>query len=196
MTAHQNSDRVDDVPTSTATTTSTIAMISFDADLAVIDDYDDASDIDADESTSNCGRTRLQKKKRAALLVHKQLRIRRRKYFLVFVRILIKLLERSDDMVMAVKVRKMVMECIEYHRAGGQHHPQYKSLVDAVEQRLQILVGEDYWINAKTFLSLYHEWKTTPVVVQPDHSEEGQLLSSGQELGLECSVPVAEAFAV
>lgn len=82
----------------------------------------------------------------------------RRRSFLVFVRILVKCIERADDKVLAFKVRKLVEECIQRHRDGEE---EYKSLVNIVEKRLRVVVGIDYWTQARTYLHQYHRWKQT-----------------------------------
>lgn len=88
---------------------------------------------------------------------HGQLRSRRRS-FLVFVRILVKCIERADDKLLAYRVRRLVEECIQRHREG---QAEYKSLVDSVEKRLRLMVGIDYWTQARMYLRHYHEWKQT-----------------------------------
>jgi hypothetical protein len=81
----------------------------------------------------------------------------RRKSFLVFVRILLKCIDRADDKILSAKVRKLVICCVRRFRSGEQTHGE--SLMDNVESRLKLLVGSVYWKEARAFLKHYHEWK-------------------------------------
>ena len=81
----------------------------------------------------------------------------RRKSFLVFVRILIKCIDRADDKFLSARVRKLVICCIRRFRSGEQAHGE--SLIENVETRLKMLVGKVYWKEARAFLKHYHQWK-------------------------------------
>jgi hypothetical protein len=81
----------------------------------------------------------------------------RRRSFLVFVRILLKCIERGGDKPLAFQVRQLVVDCIQRHREGRQG---YKSLVDSVEKQLHQSLGRHgYWDEAVVYLNHYHTRK-------------------------------------
>jgi hypothetical protein len=81
----------------------------------------------------------------------------RRRSLLVFVRILLKCIERDGDKPLAFAVRQLVVDCIQRHRQGQQG---YKSLVDCIEKELHESLGRHgYWDEAITYLNHYHTWK-------------------------------------
>lgn len=81
---------------------------------------------------------------------------RRRRSFLVFVRILFKCLERAGDKQLTFSARQMIRRCIQLHRNGRKQHA---SLVVDVEHELKRLVGKNYWVQAKTYLKQYNCWR-------------------------------------
>jgi hypothetical protein len=97
-------------------------------------------------------------RKRAGLTVVQHHDVRqRRKSFLVFVRILLKCIDRDGDKPLAFAVRQVVVDCIQRHRLGQQG---YKSLVDSIEKQLHESLGrQGYWDEAIIYLNHYHTWK-------------------------------------
>lgn len=81
---------------------------------------------------------------------------RRRRSFLVFMRILFKCLDRAGDKPLLISARQVIAECIKLHRSG---HSEHTSLIEGIETKLHVLVGRDYWLEAKTYLGHYHIWK-------------------------------------
>lgn len=75
-----------------------------------------------------------------------------KKTFLLFVKILFKLLKehRSDEFTNRAK--RVVMEC---KRRNQQNHPDFSPLMDALERHLRILVGEKIWARAHVYLHHY-----------------------------------------
>ena len=91
---------------------------------------------------------------------------KRRRSFLVFVRIIIKCLEQSDDKHAAYEVKKVVTECIKSYRQGQLG---CQCLVDIIEMRLQTAVEKNTWEEATEYLRKYHEWKASNSKVQSSH---------------------------
>jgi hypothetical protein len=72
--------------------------------------------------------------------------------FLIFVKILFKCLEKSDDPRLKPRAKAVVTECTRGNRMGDVN---YMPLQDAVERRLRRHVGESYWTRAKLYYDQY-----------------------------------------
>ena len=75
-----------------------------------------------------------------------------REQFVVFVKILFKCIEQSDDQNLRLKAKAIVNECTRRNRMGDSN---YTPLQDAVERRLKKIVGELYWARAKLSFDHY-----------------------------------------
>eukprot|EP00980_Cylindrotheca_fusiformis_P031029 scaffold25729_cov137-Cylindrotheca_fusiformis.AAC.6 len=72
--------------------------------------------------------------------------------FLLFVKILFKLLEEKQGNEFANKARRVVMEC---RRRNQQKDPKFCPLMEALERRLRLFVGEPTWKRAHAYLHHY-----------------------------------------
>jgi hypothetical protein len=76
-----------------------------------------------------------------------------KKRFAVFVKILFRELDRSDDSAELRGVAKaIVLDCTRRNRLGD---PAYHPLMEAVDQRLRQHVGETHWRKAHLYLHHY-----------------------------------------
>ena len=72
--------------------------------------------------------------------------------FLIFVKILFKCLEKSEDPRLKPRAKAVVTECTRGNRMGDTN---YMPLQDAVERRLRRHVGEQHWTRAKLYYDQY-----------------------------------------
>jgi len=75
-----------------------------------------------------------------------------REHFVIFIKILFKCIEQSDDQNLRLKAKAIVNECTRRNRMGDSS---YTPLQDAVERRLKKMVGELYWARAKLCFEHY-----------------------------------------
>ena len=85
--------------------------------------------------------------------------VQERENFLIFVKILFKILEEAREPEVRSKAQRIVMEC---RRLSQQGDPNFVPLMDALERRLRGFVGEVKWRKAHLFLSHYIEKKRNP----------------------------------
>ena len=82
--------------------------------------------------------------------------IQERENFLLFIKILFKILEDAQEPEVKSKAQRIVMDC---KRRSQQGDPNFSPLMDALERRLRGFVGEQKWRRAHLFLSHYIEKK-------------------------------------
>jgi hypothetical protein len=75
-----------------------------------------------------------------------------RENFLMFIKILFKILEDAREPETRSKAQRIVMEC---NRRSKQGDPNFYPLMDALERRLRGFVGEAKWRRAHLFLHHY-----------------------------------------
>jgi hypothetical protein len=74
-----------------------------------------------------------------------------REEFLIFIKILFKVLDQAQEIHTRNRAKKLVAECTRKNRQGD---PLYMPLMDAVQKRLRLFVGEAHW--RKSMLLLRH----------------------------------------
>jgi hypothetical protein len=74
-----------------------------------------------------------------------------RENFLLFIKILFKLLEEDNDPPTRSRAQRIVMEC---RRRNQQGDPNYTPLMDGIERHLRVFVGEAKW--RRSHLLLHH----------------------------------------
>jgi hypothetical protein len=79
-----------------------------------------------------------------------------RERFLKFIKILFKILDQAKESHTRNRAKQVVAECTRKNRLGD---PNYVPLVEAVQKRLSLFVGEAYWRKALLFLRYYYEFK-------------------------------------
>lgn len=72
--------------------------------------------------------------------------------FLVFVKILLKYVDRTNNPQLRRNAKAVVAECTRRNRMGDA---EYTPLQDAVERRLRISLGEVHWARAKQCFDTY-----------------------------------------
>ena len=72
-----------------------------------------------------------------------------RNNFLLFIKILFKTLEQSQEPETRSKAQRIVLEC---KRRSKQGDPKFNPLMEACERRLRVFVGEAVWRRAHLFL--------------------------------------------
>ena len=72
--------------------------------------------------------------------------------FAMFVKILYKDLKESGDEELFVNAQRLLFFVTSRNRGGD---PNYRPLMDSIERRLRILVGEPHWRRAHLLLHLY-----------------------------------------
>lgn len=82
--------------------------------------------------------------------------VQERENFLLFIKILFKILEDAQEPEVKSKAQRIVMEC---KRRSQQGDPNFSPLMDALERQLRGFVGEQKWRRAHLFLSHYIEKK-------------------------------------
>jgi hypothetical protein len=82
--------------------------------------------------------------------------VQERENFLLFLKILFKLLEEAQEPEVKSKAQRIVMDC---KRRNQQGDPNFTPLMDALERLLRGVVGEQKWRRAHLFLSHYIEKK-------------------------------------
>ena len=75
-----------------------------------------------------------------------------RENFLMFIKILFKVLEEAKEPETKSRAQRIVMECRRRHRQGD---PNFDPMMEAVEHRLRAFVGETKWRRAHLFLHHY-----------------------------------------
>jgi hypothetical protein len=80
--------------------------------------------------------------------------VQERENFLLFIKILFKILEDAHEPDVKSKAQRIVMDC---KRRSQQGDPNFSPLMDALERRLRGFVGELKWRRAHLFLSHYIE---------------------------------------
>lgn len=75
-----------------------------------------------------------------------------KKTFLLFVKILFKLLKEHQGDEFTNKAKHVVMEC---RKRNQQNHPAFVPLMEALERHLKRLVGEKIWARAHFYLHHY-----------------------------------------
>lgn len=79
-----------------------------------------------------------------------------REQFLVFIKILFKILDQAQEVHTRNRAKKLVAECTRKNREGD---PNYTPLMDAVQERLRLFVGEAHWRKAMLLLRHYYQQK-------------------------------------
>jgi len=74
-----------------------------------------------------------------------------RQRFVLFIRILFKCIDETDPQLRPL-AKQIVKECTLRNRQG---HPDYQPLVDAIQSRLQSVVGDTHWKRAEEYLRYY-----------------------------------------
>lgn len=74
-----------------------------------------------------------------------------KRWFLIFIKILFKSLDQSDDVSLETReaARAIVADCTRRNRLGD---PNYRPLMEAVDQRLRRHIGERHWRKAHFYL--------------------------------------------
>lgn len=75
-----------------------------------------------------------------------------RENFLVFIKILFKILDQANEPETKSRAQRIVLECRRRSQAGD---PNFMPLMDATEKRLRAFVGEAKWRRAHLFLHHY-----------------------------------------
>jgi hypothetical protein len=78
--------------------------------------------------------------------------VQERENFLVFVKILFKILDDANEPHTKSKAKRIVLECRQRNQQGDPH---YHPLMDAIEVRLKRFVGEASWHKAHLLLHHY-----------------------------------------
>ncbi|GKY98347.1 hypothetical protein MPSEU_000792300 [Mayamaea pseudoterrestris] len=86
------------------------------------------------------------------LQVRRQRDLTEQERFLIFIKILFKCLDKSDDPRLKPRAKAVVRECTRGNRMGDAN---YSPLQEAVEQRLRRHVGDLYWTRAKLYYDQY-----------------------------------------
>lgn len=90
---------------------------------------------------------------RMPIHANKQQQHSQKRRFAVFVKILFRELDRSEDRAELRDIAKsIVLDCTHRNRLGD---PAYQPLMEAVDQRLRRHVGEVYWRRAHLYLQHY-----------------------------------------
>lgn len=80
-------------------------------------------------------------------------RSRRRRNFLLFVRVLIKCIEKSNNYKLTLQTKAIVSECVKRNRMGDPH---FSPLQESIELRLRGMVGPTYWNQANDYVHCYN----------------------------------------
>lgn len=75
-----------------------------------------------------------------------------RQQFLIFVKILLKYIDRTNNPQLRIRAKAVVAECTQRNRMGDTD---YMPLQDAVERRLRVSLGEVHWARAKLCFDTY-----------------------------------------
>lgn len=84
--------------------------------------------------------------------------------FALFLKIIIRCLERSKHYFLLRQARLVVKTCTIGHKMGD---PNFSPLVDAVEMRLKKLVGDRIWKQARAYTKIYLKRKQNGVRCLP-----------------------------
>ena len=68
--------------------------------------------------------------------------------FLVFVKVLFKVIEQQNDRAMLLNAKAVVAKCAQRNRVGDRN---YMPLQEATSIRLRLVVGESYWDRAMSY---------------------------------------------
>lgn len=91
----------------------------------------------------------------------------RRKQFLVFVKILMKHLEKNAEDRIRLQAKRVLTECIAKNRQGD---PEYTPLHIAAEARILPIVGPRHWNRSVQYLNLYLKKEAQKGSQQGQHS--------------------------
>lgn len=83
--------------------------------------------------------------------------VQERENFLLFIKILFKILAEAGDPGVRTHAQRIVLEC---QRRSRQGDPNFIPLVQATEQRLRVIVGEAKWRRAHLFLHHYNSTRS------------------------------------
>eukprot|EP00538_Stauroneis_constricta_P011602 CAMPEP_0119573532 /NCGR_PEP_ID=MMETSP1352-20130426/45168_1 /TAXON_ID=265584 /ORGANISM="Stauroneis constricta, Strain CCMP1120" /LENGTH=348 /DNA_ID=CAMNT_0007623223 /DNA_START=1681 /DNA_END=2727 /DNA_ORIENTATION=- len=78
--------------------------------------------------------------------------IREKEQFLVFIKILFKILDQSRQSDRRRQAQRMILDCRRQNQRGN---PDYVPLVDAIVPRLRPIIGEPHWRKAHFYLYYY-----------------------------------------
>mmetsp|Transcript_30143 Transcript_30143/g.56547 ORF Transcript_30143/g.56547 Transcript_30143/m.56547 type:complete len:300 (-) Transcript_30143:916-1815(-) len=100
-------------------------------------------------STNNADRNTAENNNKSILAME-------RENFLLFVKILFKILDQANEQHTATRAKRIVLEC---RRRSQQGDPNFHPLMGALESRLRRFVGESTWRKAHLFLHHYMSTK-------------------------------------
>lgn len=86
------------------------------------------------------------------VVVGESLTTQERENFLIFIKILFRILDDANEPHTTQMAKRIVLEC---RRKNQQGDPNYHPLMDAVERRLRRFIGEARWRRAHLFLHHY-----------------------------------------
>jgi hypothetical protein len=78
--------------------------------------------------------------------------LEQRTRFALFLRILLKRLERSGEKDLLQQAKRIVSICNKRHKMGD---PKFAAFVDSMETALRKLVGEQHWIRCHSYMRYY-----------------------------------------
>jgi hypothetical protein len=96
-----------------------------------------------------------------SLIVAKSVATQERENFLMFIKILFKILDDAQEPHTKQKAKRIVLECRRKNQLGD---PNFNPLMDAVESRLRQFVGESSWRRAHLFLHHYIHTRRAKVI--------------------------------
>ena len=102
--------------------------------------------------------------------------VQERENFLLFVKILFKILEEAREPETRARAQRIVLEC---RRRSQQGDPNFIPLMEATERRLRLFVGENKWQRAHLFLHHYKSKRSSSVVGSRDNM--GSMLPVGAQ---------------
>ena len=105
----------------------------------------------------------------------KSLATQERENFLLFVKILFKILEEAREPETRARAQRIVLECRRRSQLGD---PNFIPLMEATQQRLRLFVGEHKWQRAHLFL---HHYKSKQMTAGANHPTA---LSASRPMGV------------
>lgn len=87
--------------------------------------------------------------------------------FALFLKVLLRCLEKSKQYVLLQQARMAVMTCTNGYKMGN---PSFSPLIDAIEIRLKKLVGDSIWTQARNYTKFYLRRKQYQSRYLSDHS--------------------------
>ena len=105
----------------------------------------------------------------------KSLATQERENFLLFVKILFKILEEAREPETRARAQRIVLECRRRSQLGD---PNFIPLMEATQQRLRLFVGENKWQRAHLFL---HHYKSKQMTAGANHPTA---LSASRPMGV------------